>query len=221
MGDAKETDWATSKAVAGINKLNNIYAGKGEYISNSNGVTIIERGTSESNGGVLLVNMQGTTKSVSISLQKKKVPDGKYKDAVSGGSFTVSSGKVSGSIGNTGIAVIYPESMEPTQPATEAPTTVAPTTAPPTDAPTTVAPTTTAPIVTEPPTTTAPASKFEKGDVNRDGDVNIKDATMIQKYLVKLFTLDDEQKWLADFDGDGRVSIKDATKIQYKLAGML
>jgi hypothetical protein len=44
---------------------------------------------------------------------------------------------------------------------------------------------------------------------------------MIQKYLVKLFTLDDEQKWLADFDGDGRVSIKDATKIQYKLAGML
>lgn len=220
MGDAKETDWATSKAVAGINKLNNIYAGKGEYISNSYGVTVIERGTNESNGGVLLVNMQGTTKSVSsIELKKKKVPDGKYKDAVSGGSFTVSSGKVSGSIGNTGIAVIYPESMEPTQPATEAPTTV--TTAPPTDAPTTVAPTTTAPIVTEPPTTTAPASKFEKGDVNRDGDVNIKDATMIQKYLVKLFTLDDEQKWLADFDGDGRVSIKDATKIQYKLAGML
>lgn len=72
MGAAVETDWATSKAVAGVNKLNNIYADKGEYISNASGVTVIERGTNENNGGVLLVNMQGTTKSVNITLQKKK-----------------------------------------------------------------------------------------------------------------------------------------------------
>ncbi len=203
MGDAKETDWATSKAVAGINKLNNIYADKGEYISNSNGVTVIERGTNESNGGVLLVNMQGTTKSVNITLQKKKVPNGTYKDAVGGGSFTVSSGKISGSIGGTGIAVIYPESMEPTNPPTEPPTTVAPTTV----EPTTVEPTT-------------EGSKYEIGDVDRNEAVNIKDATMIQKYLVLLVNLDDEQLKLADVNDDKSVSIKDATRIQYIVAGI-
>lgn len=207
MGEAKETDWATSKAVAGINKLNNIYADKGEYISNSSGVTVIERGTNESNGGVLLVNMQGTSKSVSINLQKKKVPNGTYKDAVGGGSFTVSNGKISGSIGSTGIAVIYPASMEPTQAPTEPPTTVAPTTEEPTTEPTTAEPTT-------------EASKYEIGDVNRDGAITIKDATLIQKYLVQLETLDDEQLKLADTNSDNSVSIKDATRIQYIIAGI-
>ena len=89
-----------------------------------------------------------------------------------------------------------------------------PTTAPITTEPTT-APPTTAPITTE-PTTTAP--RYQLGDVNRDGNFNIKDATEIQKYLAKLVEFDGEQKALADFDGNGTINIKDATAIQMKLA---
>lgn len=93
------------------------------------------------------------------------------------------------------------------QPETGAPTT-APVTQPATTAPATAAPDTQAPT----------ASAYELGDVNRDGDLNIKDATLIQKYLVQLKTLDDEQKALADINGDNTVSIKDATKIQHIIA---
>ena len=68
---------------------------------------------------------------------------------------------------------------------------------------------------------TVPDTEFELGDVNRDGKLNIRDATLIQKYLAKLSELDDEQISLADYQTDGKVNIKDATRIQKKLANLL
>ena len=65
------------------------------------------------------------------------------------------------------------------------------------------------------------APPFELGDVNRDGAVNIKDATAIQKKLAGLISLDEEQMFLADFNEDGNVNIKDATQIQKRLAGLI
>ena len=117
------------------------------------------------------------------------------------------------------------------QPTTSAPaTTAAPTTeAPTTEAPTTEAPTTEAPT-TEAPTTeqttteqlpTIPYSQsigIGKGDVDQDGRISILDATMVQRYLVKLGTLTEEQKVFADFSGDGRISIEDVTTIQRYLS---
>ncbi len=94
---------------------------------------------------------------------------------------------------------------------------VEPTTQAPTEAPTTTAPVTAQPDTTQP--TTAP-SKYQTGDVNRDKVLSIKDATLIQKYLALLSTLDSEQLLLADVNGDKSVSIKDATKIQRILAGL-
>ena len=70
-------------------------------------------------------------------------------------------------------------------------------------------------------TTTVPDTEFELGDVNRDDKLNIRDATLIQKYLAKLSDLDDEQIALADYQTDGKVNIKDATKIQKKLANII
>lgn len=58
------------------------------------------------------------------------------------------------------------------------------------------------------------------GDVNGDGEVSIKDATMIQYYLAKLKTLNKTQLKAADINNDGKVSIADVTKIQYILAGL-
>ncbi len=86
-----------------------------------------------------------------------------------------------------------------------------PTTAAPTEEPTTAAPTT---VTTQAPTTTAPAAQYKQGDVDRNGSVNVKDATLIQKSIAKLVTLDAEQQALADINGDKNISVKDATKIQ-------
>ncbi|MBQ7818417.1 MAG: Cys-Gln thioester bond-forming surface protein [Bacteroidales bacterium] len=57
------------------------------------------------------------------------------------------------------------------------------------------------------------------GDINRDGRLNIKDATAIQKFLARLTTLDEASLVLADTDKNGRVTIKDSTNIQKYLAG--
>ncbi len=62
---------------------------------------------------------------------------------------------------------------------------------------------------------------YELGDVNRDGEISIADATLIQKYLVGNSELDNEQLALADTNKDGNVDISDATLIQKFLVGMV
>lgn len=52
------------------------------------------------------------------------------------------------------------------------------------------------------------------GDINGDGVISIADATELQKHLVGLVTLSDEQLAVADTNGDGSVSVADATQIQ-------
>ncbi len=396
LGIASETDW-TSKEVAEVNKFNNNYAGQGEYLSTSGSVAIIGRGSKTQQGGAVLINCSGTSKSVS-GASIGTMADGTYTDRVAGGKFTVKSGKISGSIGNSGVAVVY-EEPGPTVSATASGTYTSDTktislncknvdsatysingadavkyesgksltlgtasdkvgatyvvtlkgyvkdkeeatatftytkveqeseykivldtnnvsgwtsrvnvyawnsanesqvnakwpgkqisgteiTLPNTydriifntgttgtkqtvdlvltgSAKFTIQSTTTtnsggtacnnvkveslAPqvetyypgvettptetetqtqTVTDKPTETVTetdAPKFEVGDVDRNGTVNIKDATVIQKALVDIIVLDDEQQKLADFDGNGRVSIQDCTAIQKKIAGL-
>ena len=52
------------------------------------------------------------------------------------------------------------------------------------------------------------------GDANLDGAVNVKDATLIQKYSALLESLQSTQLILADVNCDGAVNVKDATAIQ-------
>ena len=68
---------------------------------------------------------------------------------------------------------------------------------------------------------TEAASEFDLGDANKDGKLNIRDATAIQKFLAKIVDFDEEAQALADFDGNGKVNVKDATAIQKKLAGII
>lgn len=56
------------------------------------------------------------------------------------------------------------------------------------------------------------------GDVDLDGKVTIKDATLIQKYLAKMVKLTKQKNRFADFNHDGKVNIKDATAIQKFIA---
>lgn len=64
------------------------------------------------------------------------------------------------------------------------------------------------------------APKLLLGDVNLDGEVDITDATMIQRYDAIMIYLSDEAKQPADVDQDGEVTIIDATWLQRYLAGM-
>ena len=84
---------------------------------------------------------------------------------------------------------------------------------------------TTATIPTETIVTTEPSSgatepsepdvdKGILGDVNGDGKVNIKDATMIQKFAAKIIDLTDDEKLRADVNADNKNNVKDATAIQ-------
>lgn len=57
---------------------------------------------------------------------------------------------------------------------------------------------------------------FILGDVDGDGELNVKDATAIQMYLAGYSEINLD---VADYDGDGDVNVKDATAIQMTLAG--
>ena len=100
LGAASNTAWAYPE-VAAVNQFHNEFVGKGEYVANENGIVSIERG----DAGVVLVNCKGTSGDVSVTAHKIK--DGTYTDQITGNSFTVADGKITGSIGETGIAVVY------------------------------------------------------------------------------------------------------------------
>lgn len=51
------------------------------------------------------------------------------------------------------------------------------------------------------------------GDVNGDGEITARDATMILRYYVGAITLTDEQTMRADVNKDGDVTARDATQI--------
>lgn len=100
MGDASsDTTWK-STAVAEINKFKNYFNGESEYLSSEGDVAYNERGTT----GVVISKMNGSGQ---VNLTAHKMQNGTYKDAVSGASFTVSGGKISGNVGSTGVAVVY------------------------------------------------------------------------------------------------------------------
>ncbi len=58
------------------------------------------------------------------------------------------------------------------------------------------------------------------GDADNNDAVNIKDATIIQKHIAILATIDEVSLVVADADQNGRVNIKDSTIIQKFIAGM-
>lgn len=111
---------------------------------------------------------------------------------------------------------------EESAPATE--TTAVETTEPVTEASTTEpAATETVEPISEPVTNTTEKStvnpvKTLLGDVDGDGKITIKDATLIQKYLAKFVMPDNYNYDAADTDSNAEINIKDATNIQKFLA---
>jgi hypothetical protein len=56
------------------------------------------------------------------------------------------------------------------------------------------------------------------GDVNNDGYIDVRDATVIQKYAAEIITDGEINVKNADFNNDGSINISDATAIQHYIA---
>ena len=101
MGNVSTDSTYKSTAVSEINKFHNLFVGQSEKLGSSGDIAYVARGTS----GIVLSNCKGTNASVSIS--GTGLADGKYTDTVSGAEFKVVNGVLTGSIGKTGVAVVY------------------------------------------------------------------------------------------------------------------
>ena len=100
MGAASsDTTWKNT-AVAEVNKFKNFFNGSSEYMASSGNVAYVERGTQ----GVVLSKLNGAG---SVSVPSHQIASGTYVDQVSGNTFTVSGGTISGQVGETGVAVVY------------------------------------------------------------------------------------------------------------------
>jgi len=100
LGDANVTSWA-NPAVKAVNQFDNYFGDAEEALSVNNKKTLIERGGL----GATIVNLSGTTDD--ISTLAYTLAEGKYTDAITGNTFRVTDGTLTGTIGSTGIAVIY------------------------------------------------------------------------------------------------------------------
>jgi len=93
-----------SAEVAAVNKFRTAMVGQSEYLRNpgdNSKVLMIERGTK----GVTIVN--GNTSGYKLSSVTTNLANGTYTDKVSGNQFTVSSGKISGTVPARGVVVLY------------------------------------------------------------------------------------------------------------------
>ena len=73
--------------------------------------------------------------------------------------------------------------------------------------------------VTEP--VSANVSEIKMGDTNKNGSLDVADATNVQLYCAYQMTFDAEQMITADINKDGIVDITDASLIQLMVANVL
>ena len=100
MGTACVTGWSDVEVVE-ANKFHNAFDGQTEYIANENGIAYCVRG----NSGVVLVSCGDNEKTVNVDAHGMK--DGEYVDQVTGSTFVVTGGRITGKIGGRGVAVVY------------------------------------------------------------------------------------------------------------------
>ncbi len=154
----------------------------------------------------------------------------KVVNAYTGDKATVSGGKVTFKSGAQGTILVEAEAapvVDPTTAPTTAPVTK-PTTVPGSDPVVTTTatdPSETTPVATTAPNTTVtnPADTAEYvllGDADFSNKVNIKDATLIQKHIAKIETLDEKALFASDVDVNEVANIRDVTNIQKWLAKM-
>ena len=100
LGQKGKTDFKNAEVIA-VNQFHNAMIGQKEHYVCENGAMAVCR-----EKGVVIVKASGSG-AVSISNGGSTVAPGTYKDRLTGNTWTVTSSNISGSIGSTGIAVVY------------------------------------------------------------------------------------------------------------------
>lgn len=100
LGQKGKTDFKNAEVVA-VNQFHNAMMGQKEYYVSENGAMAVCR-----EKGLVVVKASGSG-TVSISNGGNTVAPGTYKDRLTGNTWTVTSTNISGTIGSTGIAVVY------------------------------------------------------------------------------------------------------------------
>jgi len=109
MGEIGSYLWQ-SVEVSSVNKFHNYFVGSEEDITIEDGFFLNERFNDTSSGVVIVdVERNGDISGVAVS----HMADGYYMDQVSGEYFRVKNGEISGSISDSGIAVVYNNVYEP------------------------------------------------------------------------------------------------------------
>ncbi len=113
IGTAGLTGW-TAPEVKAVNDFNNEmqtkYPTAHDYLSSSGKLVMNEYGQN----GAIIVNLD-TANSGSVNMTVNQMVDGTYIDTITNNTFTVANGKITGEIGETGIAVVYNPEMEEAQ----------------------------------------------------------------------------------------------------------
>lgn len=100
LGEATMSGWNYDE-VGTVNRFHNAFVGQSEYVDYEGSIAYVERGTS----GVVLVHCNGTATDVQVTANR--IQSGTYVDQITGNTFRVSGGKITGKIGSTGIAVVH------------------------------------------------------------------------------------------------------------------
>ncbi len=103
LGEANLTSW-TLPEVAAVNQFDNFFGSAEEFTSKPSKTAIITR-IGDMGVGATVVNLEGTTRELDV--KASKLPAGNYVDAITGNTFVAVDGRLTGSIGDTGIAVLY------------------------------------------------------------------------------------------------------------------
>jgi len=100
IGAPGAADTWKSPAVKAVNQFKNEFVGQSENVSTNGSLFFVQRGTT----GMVISNL--ATGSTTVN-QACTMANGTYTDQVSGNKFTVSGGKISGTVGESGVAVVY------------------------------------------------------------------------------------------------------------------
>ncbi len=100
IGAPGAADTWKNPAVKAVNQFKNEFVGQSETIYTSGSLFFVQRGTT----GMVISNLAATSTSVS---QACSMADGTYIDQVSGNTFKVANGTITGTVGDSGVAVVY------------------------------------------------------------------------------------------------------------------
>ncbi len=100
IGAPGAADTWKNKTVVAVNQFKNEFVGQSETTYNNGSLFFVQRGTT----GMVIANLATGTAQVS---QSCSMANGTYIDQVTGNTFTVANGTITGTVGESGVAVVY------------------------------------------------------------------------------------------------------------------